>query len=147
MESKNKIENNEQLYLEEILRQISMQSAIIAGFSFAGLTLDSSVDSSNANLFFTLFVGIAMGLEILALVTSGMLLSAFKYNPTMKVKWKSHFDICWGSYLFGLFGFLISLPFIVYIRMPKLIFPASLFTILVLIVVSNQFNKIFKKTK
>src|SRR5690606_29302749 len=108
----------EQSNLEELLRQVSSQAALLAGFSFAGLTMDLNSSESSSDHIFTILVGTAMGLHILALCISGLLLAAFKYNPEMNVKWKKHFDLCWGCYLFGLMAFLFSLPVIIQIRIP-----------------------------
>jgi hypothetical protein len=138
---------SEESYIEELLRQISAQSAIIAGFSFTGLILEPNSVDSKASLCFTIFVAISMGLHTLALSTSGVLLAAFKYKSEMNSKWKTHFNLCWGCYLLGLVSFLISLPFIIYVRFPILLIPGILFTLIVLYNASMQFQAIFKKTK
>lgn len=134
-------------YFEEILRQISTHSAIISGFAFAGLTMDSGTATNFAKYGFLISISIAMGFEILALFISGFLLSALKLDSSTNIKWKNHFHFSWWLYLLGLISLLTSLPFMVYLKLPKLFYPALVFTLLIIFLVFKQLRTIIKKSE
>ncbi|MES2654692.1 MAG: hypothetical protein V4620_03835 [Bacteroidota bacterium] len=136
----------QELYFQEVIRQVSSHSTIIAGFAFAGLTVDIDHGSDFAKNGFTICLAFAMGLEILALSVSGFLLSALKLNSITNKKWKTHYYTTWWSYLMGLWFFLFSLPFLVYFKIPYLVIPAIIFTLTLLYLISKNLTSIIKKS-
>lgn len=146
MESGNN-DSNRKHYIEEILRQISTQSAIIGGFAFAGLSLDFNSNLTGLQTALTIVLSIVMGLNILALFISGILLFVSKIVDLMNPRWNTPFSLCWFAYLIGLFLFLSSLPIVVWSKNSLLGIFITIFTICIMIVMAFQFYKIAMKTE
>jgi predicted ferric reductase len=133
-------------YIEEILRQVSTQSALIAGFSFAGLTVDITAKEDFLRAAFISCLALTIVLEISALFLSGVLLFVSKISNLGDEKWDSTFTMSWLSYLFGLLTFLLSLPLLIWIKLPFLGLPISLVTVVLGGFLIWQLKKIAAKT-
>ncbi len=131
-----------QNYLEEILRQVSTQSALIAGFSFAGLAIDIAISQNILRLIFTVVLAITIASEILALFLAGILIFVSKISSLDDEKWARSFSISWFSYLVGLLTFLISVCLLIWIKVPGLGVPISIFTGLLVTFMIIEFRKI-----
>lgn len=140
-------QNPQEIEVQERLSQVSTQAALIAGFAFAGLTLDSGEELSTARLLSIIFISLTMGLEILALCLAGFILPYLKSQPKLDVKWKKHYNACWFGYLIGLLCFLISLPLIVWTKSPVLAIPVGIMTLVIIIFISKHFTEIVSKSQ
>jgi hypothetical protein len=113
-------------FVEEIYRQVSTQSALLAGFAFAGLT-SVSYDAATPWGLTTAFgvcASVSITLELLALFTSGILIFASK-AISLEDKFESEMMIAWLSYLGGLLTFLAALALIAWIKVRPAAIPIT----------------------
>jgi vacuolar-type H+-ATPase subunit I/STV1 len=138
-------EKNQEIEVQERLSQVSTQAALIAGFAFTGLTLDSGQELTIARIVSTILISLTMGLEILALCLAGFLIPYLKSSPKLDKKWKKHYDVCWFGYLIGLICFLLSLPFVVWAKSLMLAIPVAIMAIVILVIIFKHLPEIVKK--
>jgi len=142
MEGNKATEEQHSMHQEEFLRQISNQSALLAGFAFTGLTLDSGTTIITAKIWFVGCVSSCMALEILALVLSGFILSISRISNLNFLKWRRHTRFCVRLYLLGIVCFLTSLPFLVYLKVPQLTIPIAVLSFLIFLIMIFKFGRI-----
>jgi hypothetical protein len=105
-------------YIEEVVRQIGFQSALLAGFAFGGLTSVSNGPSFTPRLQFAFVVCTAgtVGLEMLALFVSGLLVFVSKLVSIEKGPLSALFVIAWMSYLSGMIGFEVAVSLLIWMK-------------------------------
>ncbi len=96
-------------YVAEVLRQISIQSGVIGGFSYTALT---QVTFQGRHLWAEWIFGITSTITIclltFAVFISGCLMFVSKGTDISASKWEAPRLLSWLSYSFGLAFFLIS---------------------------------------
>lgn len=120
--------NQKNKVYEEYVKQISTQSALLAGFSFAGLTAisyDAKTPSALA-IAFGVCASVSIGFELLAMLTSGTL-SILATAISIKDRFPIELWVAWLTYWVGLFAFLIALVLLAWIKIQ----PAALWVTLI----------------
>ncbi|MFN6474436.1 MAG: hypothetical protein RMY36_032800 [Nostoc sp. SerVER01] len=102
---------------KEYVKQISTQSALLAGFSFAGftaITFDAKTPSFLI-IAFGICTSISIGLELLAMVNAGRL-SILTRGVSIRDRFSEHIWISLLCYWVGLFFFLAALSLLAWIK-------------------------------
>jgi hypothetical protein len=141
---------NEELrrsYTEEIVRQVGTQSALLAGFSFAGLTAVTydQATSTSLEIAFTISTSLAMALELVALFISGILTFVSKMESLDGDKWDKPFTLAWFSYLGGLLAFVSALSLLSWVKFRPAAIPVTAISAIAAIVMFVSFYSIGKK--
>jgi hypothetical protein len=124
MSQPNEQKNQMNRVYEEYVKQISTQSALLAGFSFAGFTAISYDATTPLYLAmaFGICTSVSIGFELLAMLTSGTL-SILAKAISIRNRFSGEIRVAWFTYWGGLFFFLVALILLSWIKIQ----PAAMF--------------------
>ncbi|MDP3030322.1 MAG: hypothetical protein Q8O04_12715 [Deltaproteobacteria bacterium] len=143
------VEKHRAEYVEEIVHQTGTQSALLAGFAFAGLTAITFDSTSSAALqvAFTIAASLATALEIIALFTSSILGSVAKMT-TIEIHIFGHeLLIAWLTYLVGLLAFIVALVLLAWIKIPPAGVPVTIIGMVTVFLLGYIYYGVFRHSR
>lgn len=137
--------------LDEFVRQIATQAALLAGFTFTVLTA-TSLESApyRRAVAFVICATVTITLELLTAFILSSLAFIVKINlsPRMEDTFQLEMNLAWVSYLLGLTFFLATLVLLAWIKYLSAALPISIIILVIFVVgVAVFWNMVRKQNK
>jgi hypothetical protein len=139
------------ILLDEFVRQIATQAALLAGFTFTILTATSlEAAPYRRAVAFVICATLTIALELLtAFVLSSLaFIVKINFSPRMEDAFQTEMNLAWVSYLLGLVFFLATLVLLAWIKYLSAALPVSVIIFAIFLVgVAVFWNMVRKQNK
>lgn len=137
-------------FFEEILKQISTQAALIAGFTFIVIReIPFSEETYNRSFALLLFAVATVCLELLAVFITGTLAFVIKADDSLDIEeiYETEVTFAYFANWLGILLFLATIFMLVWVKYPTTSFWAGFIIFLVFVIAVLLFIRITRKNK